>query len=827
MTTQLPTCFSQWNTSGLNSISTPKLSNVLCFPLQCRRLLPASCRVGKQDHNFQPQNQPIKKVPEDRTSADGDFLPVEYVDSNKEHSGSTNADAEQSLARNFSLSDITPLAINKDVAKLREEPLGTQLQNLLEMIRYVEKDSDIYVLKQARVRSLEDLQNILYEREVLQRNVEILEKRLAETEAQLKVADQEKENLSEMLSTLRIRSKDLRDGIENSQLLLHRETKQADKPTTALQRNHDLQRKVEELSTPDVEPADHMPWEFWSQLLLIIDGWSLEKKISIQDAKVLREKVWKRDRCILETFMAVKEQSEDEIISALLATSATSSGLHVVHIAAEMAPVAKVGGLADVVGGLCKALQKSGHLVEIILPKYDCMRYDRISGLRALDAEIHSYFDGQLYKNKIWVGTVEGLPVYFIEPVHYAEFFRRGRIYGEHDDFKRFSCFSRAALEFLHQSGKKPDIIHCHDWHTAFVAPLYWEVYVPMGLNSARVCFTCHNFEYQGTAPASELSSCGLDPRRLNTPDRLQDNKAHDRVNLVKGGIVFSNIVTTVSPTYAQQLQTMEDGQGLHSTLRSQSHKFFGILNGIDTDAWNPNTDTYLKVHFNASYLQGKSKNKDDLRRKLGLSSVDARMPLVGCVTRLVPHKGVFLIRHAIYRTLEMGGQFVLLGSSPIPKIQEEFEKIARNFQDHDHVRLILTYDESLSHLIYAASDMLVIPSIIEPCGLTPMIAMRYGAIPVARKTGGINDSVFDVEDNTVPYELRNGFTFLKADEQGLDNALKRAFQLYKRNPESWDQLVRKDMNMDFSWKSSAAQFEELYCDAVARAKRRNMLKRT
>ncbi|KAK4259296.1 hypothetical protein QN277_005641 [Acacia crassicarpa] len=569
------------------------------------------------------------------------------------------------------------------------------------------------------------------------------------------------------------------------------------------------------------EPVEDMPLEFWSQLLVKIDGWLLEKKISTDDAMLLRDKVWKRNRGIRDTYMACKEQSEQEVISAFLSltSSATSSGLYVIQIAVEMAPVAKVGGLGDVVCGLSKALQKKGHLIEIVLPKYDCMQYEHIRELRALDVEIESYFDGQLFKNKIWVGTIEGLPVYFIEPHHPNKFFWRGTFYGEHDDFKRFSYFSRAALEFLLRAGKKPDIIHCHDWQTAFVAPLYWDLYAHKGLNSARICFTCHNFEYQGTAPASELASCGLDVDNLNRPDRMQDNSAPDRINAVKGGVVFSNIVTTVSPTYAQEVRTAEGGRGLHSTLNFHSKKFIGILNGIDTDAWNPATDTFLEIQYNANDLQGKAENKEVIRRKLGLSSRDAQRPLVGCITRLVPQKGVHLIRHAIYRTLELRGQFILLGSSPVPQIQREFEGIANQFQNHDQIRLILKYDESLSHAIFAASDMFIIPSIFEPCGLTQMIAMRYGAIPIARKTGGLNDSVFDVDDDTIPSQFRNGFTFLNADEQGLNCALERAFNLYRNNPESWQKLVQKDMNIDFSWDSSAALYEELYSKAVARAR--------
>ncbi|MBA0569265.1 hypothetical protein Golob_006706, partial [Gossypium lobatum] len=244
-----------------------------------------------------------------------------------------------------------------------------------------------------------------------------------------------------------------------------------------------------------------------------------------------------------------------------------------------------------------------------------------------------------------------------------------------------------------------------------------------------------------------------------------------------------------------------------------------GILNGIDTDAWDPATDIFLKVQYTANDLQGKAENKAAMRRHPRLSSADDSQPLVGCITRLVPQKGVHLIRHAIYRTLEMGGQFVLLGSSPVPHIQREFEGIANQFQDHEHIRLILKYDESLSRYIYAASDMFIIPSIFEPCGLTQMIAMRYGSVPIVRKTGGLNDSVFDVDDDTIPYQYRNGFTFATPDEQGLNGALDRAFNLYNNDSETWQQLVQKNMNIDFSWHSSASQYEELYAKSVARAR--------
>ncbi|XP_027345236.1 probable starch synthase 4, chloroplastic/amyloplastic isoform X2 [Abrus precatorius] len=994
MASKLTTCFVRWNLRGFNCSSSSSnhshgngnRNRVVRVPF------PASCKMRNRTLSSQHKKQQIKKA---QPSTEGGSH--QNHDDDSEHDKPSlhafNDDSVESF--NPELPDTTPpLAININGAEEDEQLSGSQLQDLLGMIRNAEKN--ILLLNQARVHALEDLEKILAEKEALQGEINVLEMKLAETDARIKVAAQEKVNVELLegqleklrnelaqkgstegrdaelhdlqngvlsdayplsgndsirslteelnalraentslknaiesfktqlndvknnderlvvlekersslesalkdlesklsmsqddvskLSSLKVECKDLWDKVENLQMLLDKATKQADQAIIVLQQNQDLRKKVDKLEasleeaniyklssdklqkynelmqqkiklledrlqksdeeinsyvqlyqqsvkefqdTLDAlkeeskkraldEPVEDMPWEFWSQLLLLIDGWTLEKKISVDDANLLREKVWKRDRRISDTYMACKEQSEDEAISAFLGllSSATSPGLYVVHIAAEMAPVAKVGGLGDVISGLGKALRKKGHLVEIVLPKYDCMQYDRIRDLRALDVQIESYFDGQLFKNKIWVGTIEGLPVYFIEPHHPDKFFWRGKFYGEHDDFRRFSFFSRAALEFLLRAGKKPDIIHCHDWQTAFIAPLYWDIYAPKGLNSARICFTCHNFEYQGTAAASELELCGLDTHNLNRPDRMQDNSSHDRVNSVKGGIVFSNIVTTVSPTYAQ-----EGGQGLHSTLSAHSKKFIGVLNGIDTDAWNPAMDTFLPVQYNANDLQGKAENKEALRRSLGLSSADVRRPLVGSITRLVPQKGVHLIRHAIYLTLELGGQFVLLGSSPVPHIQREFEGIANQFQNHDHIRLILKYDESLSHTIYAASDMFIIPSIFEPCGLTQMISMRYGAIPIARKTGGLNDSVFDVDDDTIPPQFRNGFTFVNADEQGLNGALVRAFNLYRNNPESWKQLVQKDMNIDFSWESSAAQYEELYLKSVSRAR--------
>lgn len=652
--------------------------------------------------------------------------------------------------------------------------------------------------------------------QALQEKVDRLEEALAQAQVDNSLLEQTQEEnllLNEQIKLLEQRLLESDNDIK-AQLQIYQEEVQAFQRSLE-QLKHENNRKFLDGTVQD------LPWDFWSNLLLSLDGWMLEKKMAFDDAKILRDMAWRRESRIRDAYVQCKDKNENDIIANLLKLikASTRPGLHMVHIAAEMAPVAKVGGLGDVVAGLGKALQKKGHLVEIILPKYDCMDYSRVKNLKVLDMQIDSYFDGQLFKNKVWLGTVEGLPVYFIEPHHPAKFFWRGQFYGEGDDFRRFTFFSRAALEFLLQSGKKPDIIHCHDWQTAFVAPMYWDIYAPQGLNSARIAFTCHNFEYQGTESATALASCGLDVQQLNRPDRMQDNFRHDRVNAVKGGIVFSNIVTTVSPTYAEEVRAPEGGRGLHLTLAAHSKKFFGILNGIDTEAWDPSTDPLLDFQYSANDLKGKAENKAALRKFLGLAASDARIPLVGCITRIVPQKGVHLIRHAIYRTLECGGQFVLLGFSPVPHIQREFEGIANQFCEHPSIRLILKYDEVLSHYIYGASDIFVIPSIFEPCGLTQMIAMRYGSIPVARRTGGLNDSVFDVDDETIPAKVRNGFTFSAADEQGLNHALDRAITYYRKKANWWQELVKKVMTIDFSWDSSATQYEELYEKALARAR--------
>lgn len=492
--------------------------------------------------------------------------------------------------------------------------------------------------------------------------------------------------------------------------------------------------------------------------------------------------------------------------------------MHILHVASELAPLAKVGGLADVVLGLTRALNKEGHKGEVILPKYSSLDTSQITDLHIEFRELWTYHDGRWHPNTVWAGKVEGILVYFIEAHNDTHFFDRERLYGYEDDTARFLYFSRAVLEFLLKSGLTPDVLHLHDWQTAAIAPLYKDLYCDLGLTHPKILFTIHNIEYQGWTHIEELGKAGLHGPSYLKPQRLQDNHHSTTINLMKGGIIYSDHTTTVSPNYAKEIKTPEGGRGLNTTLSEYDYKFTGVLNGLDWDYWNPETDPYLYTPFSWKKAAPKSKtpsfdkkqiNKKILRERLMLE--DEQSPIVSCVSRLVPQKGIELIKYALFRTLEKGGQFILLGSSPIESIQEEFHGLKQRFAQNRHVHFELNYNEELAHLIYGGSDMLIVPSIFEPCGLTQLIALRYGTLPIVRSTGGLADTVFDVDYSPLPMEERNGFVFEHPDCQGVDSALLRALHYWFKKPETWEALTLRSMQMDHSWGPSCAAYIQLY----------------
>jgi starch synthase len=482
--------------------------------------------------------------------------------------------------------------------------------------------------------------------------------------------------------------------------------------------------------------------------------------------------------------------------------------MFIIQVASECAPVAKVGGLGDVVFGLARELEIRGNSVEIILPKYDCLRYDQISGLQLTFNDLWVPWYNYAVHCSVYFGFVHERKCFFIEPHSSHNFFHRGIFYGHADDDQRFAFFCRAALEFMLKSNKHPDVIHCHDWQTALVPVLLYEIYQHVGMRHSRVCFTLHNVQHQGVTREHILRATGLNHHVINR-DRLQDNFNHAALNLMKGAIVYSNFVTTVSPRYAWEIRHTALNYGLGHTLHVHADKFGGVLNGIDYDQWNPETDVHIPFHYSVDSLDGKYENKKALRNRFWLR--DAFKPIVCYVGRLDNQKGVPLITHAIHYCLRNGCQFVLLGTSPDGKIAHHFGDLKRLYNDNPDCHLELRFDEDLSHLIYAGSDMIIVPSLFEPCGLTQMIGLRYGTVPVVRATGGLADTVFDADYADKPFPERNGYTFNDFNNPGLESALHRAIGLWYSYPRYFRQLVENGMRCDYSWNHPGAHYLNIY----------------
>ena len=484
--------------------------------------------------------------------------------------------------------------------------------------------------------------------------------------------------------------------------------------------------------------------------------------------------------------------------------------MYIAMISSELAPVAKVGGLADVVFGLSRELEIRGNDVEIILPKYDCLWYGEIWGLHQCFHDLWvPWFGGEVHCS-VWFGFVHGRKCHFIEPHSSDNLFNRGHFYGSSDDIFRFAFFCKAAMEYLLKSGKRPDIIHCHDWQTGLVPVLLYEQYQHMGMGGQRVCYTIHNFKHQGVWSKEVLDSVRLGrPEHYMHVDRMRDNGNPHALNMMKSGIVYSNYVNTVSPHHAWEARFTDQGYGLQPSLHAHESKYGGILNGIDYDVWNPETDRFLAAHYDVWHLDGKYRNKDALRERLWLRK-DWK-PLVAYVGRLDAQKGVHLIQHALFYALDRGAQFVLLGSSPDPGLNNHFWNLKNHLNENPDVHIEVGFNEQLAHLIYAGADMVVVPSMYEPCGLAQLIALRYGAVPVVRAVGGLVDTVFDRDNAHMPVELRNGYIFDHADFGGLESAMSRGIGLWFDYPKEFRRLVSNGMAYDFSWASAGHHYVNVY----------------
>jgi starch synthase len=477
-------------------------------------------------------------------------------------------------------------------------------------------------------------------------------------------------------------------------------------------------------------------------------------------------------------------------------------------IATECAPAAKVGGLGDVVSGLSRELAVRGNAVEVILPKYDCMRYDRIFGLAKCYSDLWVPYYDQWIHCDVYFGFVDGVRCFFIDPHSHHSFFNRRRFYCE-QDVERFAFFCRAALEFMLKANKQPDVIHCHDWATGLAPVLLCEIYQRLGMTHPRVCYTLHNVAHQGRQGEHILRQVGLNPGALMKPDRLLDDRYPACANLMKGGVVYSNFVTTVSPTYAQEIRSTHLGMGLQRILNVHHQKFGGVINGIDYKVWNPELDPHIARRYSIGTLQDKYANKQSLRERLWLRH-DFK-PLVAFVGRLDYQKGVPLIFDAVPYCLDHGCQFVLLGSSPHGHVDEAFWRLKHRFNDHPDCHLEIGYNEELAHLIYAGADLLLVPSEFEPCGLAQLIGLKYGAVPVVRNTGGLADTVFDADYAHRPYHERNGYVFNDYNWPGLESALHRAIGLWYSYPHYFKELIVNGMRYDWSWNHSGQDYVNIY----------------
>ncbi len=374
----------------------------------------------------------------------------------------------------------------------------------------------------------------------------------------------------------------------------------------------------------------------------------------------------------------------------------------------------------------------------------------------------------------------------------------------------RFAFFSKAALEFMLKTNKRPEVIHCHDWQTGLVPVLLYEVYQHHGMGNQRVCFTVHNFRHQGQYSPELMHATGLGrPEYYLHYDRLRDNFEHGLVNLTKAGIVYSNFVTTVSLRHAWEALSTDQNFGLGHTLWVHRGKFGGVLNGLDYDVWNPEIDPFIAQRYSAASLDLKYDNKRALRERLWLR--DGFKPIVAYVGRLDSQKGVHLVRHALFYALRNGAQFVLLGPSPEPAMERDLWQLKHELNDNPDCHLELRFDADLAHLVYAGADLLVVPSHFEPCGLVQMVALKYGTVPVVRAVGGLADTVFDRDHSSRPPEERNGYVFNDADYSGIESALRRALGLWYFYPQEFRQLMANGMRCDYSWNHPGQHYLNIY----------------
>ena len=472
----------------------------------------------------------------------------------------------------------------------------------------------------------------------------------------------------------------------------------------------------------------------------------------------------------------------------------------ILFVASESVPFIKTGGLADVVGSLPKNFNKDEYDCRVIIPKYQCMNENFKNQLQYVT---HFYMD--LAWRSQYVGILkmeyDGITYYFIDNEYY---FSGPKPYGDICyDMEKFAFFSRAALSALPVIDFRPDIIHCHDWQTGLI-PVFLKDTFSQGqfYQGIKTIMTIHNLKFQGIWDAKTVKDMVGLADYYFTPDKLLHYKD---ANFLKGGIVYADYVTTVSDTYAEEIKQPFYGETLDGLMCARSNSLFGIVNGIDYDVYNPETDPYIVQNYSAqNFRKEKIKNKRALQQQLGLEQDDKRF-MIGIVSRFTSQKGLDLIQCVMDEICSDGIQFVILGTG-----EEQYENMFRHYdwKYNNTVSANIYYSEELSHRVYAACDAFLMPSLFEPCGLSQLISLRYGTVPIVRETGGLKDTVEPYNE----YESKGtGFSFANYNAHEMLNTIRYAEHVYYNKKREWNKIIDRGMARDFSWNSSARKYEELY----------------
>lgn len=472
--------------------------------------------------------------------------------------------------------------------------------------------------------------------------------------------------------------------------------------------------------------------------------------------------------------------------------------MKILFVASEAHPFIKTGGLGDVAYALPRALRKLGLDVRVIIPKYldinESFRKKMLT-LATFNVPVgwRNQYTGLQYLEH------DDIPFYFLDNEYY---FKRPSSYGFYDDSERFSYFCRAVLESInHMIDFTPDIIHLNDWHTGMIAPLLIEHYKDNPrFSNIKTVFTIHNLQYQGIFSKESLGDLLSLSDEYFAEDKL---KYYDGISFMKGGLNFSDKITTVSSTYAEEIKTPFYGEGLQGLLQVRSKDLSGIVNGLDTELFNPLTDKELFYNYDFNDISGKLKNKIELQKYLCLPE-DQTIPMIGMVTRLAGQKGIDLVASIIEELLKLNLQFAVLGTGD-HKFEEMFKYYAKICPDKLSVNI--TFNNTLAKRIYASSDLFLMPSLFEPCGIGQLLALRYGSIPIVRETGGLKDTVHSYNEYT---NKGNGFSFADYNAHDMLYTIKRALKFYE-NKELWNNLIRNSMLEDNSWTRSAQEYKRLY----------------